>query len=67
MIILFDQNWVLMPEIMANPMPLDHVIPSLGLSGVTKSFIHATFIMVFGILIWTGFFVGFCAAGIALL
>ena len=66
MIILFDKNWGLMREILASPMPRDHVILGIGLSGVTKSFIQATIIMVFGIHIGAGFFVGFSAAEIAL-
>jgi len=66
MIILFDKNWGLMREIMASPMPRDHVIIGIGLSGMTKSFIQAIIIMVFGILIGAGFFVGFSAVQIAI-
>ena len=66
MIILFDKNWGLMREILASPMPRDHVIIGIGLSGMTKSFIQAIIIMVFGILIGAGFFVGFSALQIAI-
>ncbi|MCX6697705.1 MAG: ABC transporter permease [Methanoregula sp.] len=66
MIILFDKNWGLMREIMASPMPRDHVIIGIGLSGMTKSFIQALIIMVFGIAIGAGFFVGYGAFQIAL-
>jgi ABC-2 type transport system permease protein len=66
MIILFDKNWGLMREIMASPMPRDHVIIGIGLSGMTKSFIQALIIMVFGIAIGAGFFVGYGALQIAL-
>ncbi|MEN6442916.1 MAG: ABC transporter permease [Methanoregula sp.] len=59
MIILFDKNWGLMREIMASPMPRDHVIIGIGLSGTTKAFIQALIIMGFGILIGAGFFVGY--------
>ena len=66
MIILFDKNWGLMREIMASPMPRDHVIIGIGLSGMTKSFIQALIIMVFGIAIGAGFFVGYNPVQIAL-
>ena len=59
MMILFDKNWGLMREIMASPMPRDHVIIGIGLSGMTKSFIQALIIMIFGIVIGAGFFVGY--------
>jgi len=64
MIILFDKNWGLMREIMASPMPRDHVIIGIGLSGMTKSFIQSLIIMVFGIAIGAGFFVGYDPVGI---
>ncbi len=59
MIILFDKNWGLMREIMASPMPRDHVIIGIGLSGMTKAFIQALIIMVFGIVIGAEFFIGY--------
>ena len=58
-VILFDKNWVLMREILASPMDRNHIICGIGLSGVTKSFIQAIIIMVFGILIGAAFFAGF--------
>ena len=59
MFILFDKNWGLMREIMASPMSRDHMIIGIGLSGMTKSFIQAMIIMVFGLAIGTTFFDGF--------
>jgi ABC-2 type transport system permease protein len=59
MIILFDKNWGLMREILASPMPRDHVIIGIGLSGMTKSYIQAFIIMIFGIIIGAGFFTGY--------
>jgi len=58
-VILFDKNWGLMREILASPMNRNHIIFGIGLSGVTKSFIQAIIIMVFGILIGAAFFSGF--------
>jgi len=58
-VILFDKNWGLMREILASPMDRNHIIFGIGLSGVTKSFIQAIIIMVFGILIGATFFAGF--------
>jgi len=58
-VILFDKNWGLMREILASPMNRNHIIFGIGLSGVTKSFIQAIIIMVFGILIGAAFFAGF--------
>lgn len=60
-VILFDKNWGLMREILASPMNRNHIIFGIGLSGVTKSFIQAIVIMVFGILIGAAFFSGFSA------
>jgi ABC-2 type transport system permease protein len=60
-VILFDKNWGLMREILASPMNRNHIIFGIGLSGVTKSFIQAVIIMVFGILIGAAFFSGFSA------
>jgi ABC-2 type transport system permease protein len=61
-VILFDKNWGLMREILASPMDRNHIIFGIGLSGVTKSFIQAIIIMVFGILIGAAFFAGFTPA-----
>ncbi|HVN74323.1 MAG TPA: ABC transporter permease [Methanoregula sp.] len=58
-VILFDKNWGLMREILASPMNRNHIIFGIGLSGVTKSFIQAIIIMVFGIMLGAGFFVGY--------
>jgi len=58
-VILFDKNWGLMREILASPMNRNHIIFGIGLSGVTKSFIQAIIIMVFGILLGAGFFPGY--------
>jgi ABC-2 type transport system permease protein len=58
-VILFDKNWGLMREILASPMDRNHIIFGIGLSGVTKSFIQAIIIMVFGILLGAGFFQGY--------
>jgi ABC-2 type transport system permease protein len=58
-VILFDKNWGLMREILASPMNRNHIIFGIGLSGVTKSFIQAIIIMIFGILLGAGFFAGY--------
>ena len=60
-VILFDKNWGLMREILASPMDRNHIIFGIGLSGVTKSFIQAIIIMVFGLLIGAAFFTGYTA------
>lgn len=59
MVLLFDKNWGLMREVMASPLPRDHIIFGIALSGMTKSFIQAIIIMAFGILIGAEFFSGF--------
>jgi ABC-2 type transport system permease protein len=51
-----------MREILASPMDRNNIIFGIGLSGVTKSFIQAIIIMVFGILIGAAFFAGFTPA-----
>ena len=58
-VVLFDKNWGLMREILASPVSRNHIILGIALSGVTKSFIQAIIIMVFGILIGTAFFAGY--------
>lgn len=60
-VLLFDKNWGLMREILASPLPRDHIIIGIGLSGMTKSFIQAVIIISFGLLIGVGFFAGFSA------
>src|SRR5512137_2345011 len=66
-VILFDKNWGLMREILASPMNRNHIIFGIGLSGVTKSFIQAIVIMVFGILIVSAFFAWFIAIQVIIL
>jgi ABC-2 type transport system permease protein len=55
-VLLFDKNWGLMREIMASPLPRNHIIFGIALSGVTKSFIQAAIIMVFGLFLGVEFF-----------
>jgi len=61
MSLLFDKNWGLMREIFASPLPRNHIIFGIGLSGMTKAFIQSIIIMVFGILIGAQFFFGYSA------
>jgi ABC-2 type transport system permease protein len=58
-VLLFDKNWGLMRETLSSPLPRIHIIIGIGLSGVTKSFIQAAIIMVFGILLGVQFFEGY--------
>jgi ABC-2 type transport system permease protein len=48
-----------MRELLASPMPRNHIILGIGLSGVTKSFIQVMVIMGFGLLIGVRFFAGY--------
>jgi ABC-2 type transport system permease protein len=57
--LLFDKLWGLMREVLASPMPRNHILIGINLSGVTKSFIQVLIIMAFGILIGVRFFSGF--------
>jgi ABC-2 type transport system permease protein len=57
--LLFDKNWGLMRELLASPMPRNHIIVGIGLSGVTKSFIQVMVIMGFGLVIGVRFFQGY--------
>lgn len=57
--LLFDKNWGLMRELFASPMPREHIIIGIGLSGVTKSIIQVLVIMGFGLLIGVKFFSGY--------
>ena len=66
MVLLFDKNWGLLREVMASPLPRDHVIFGIALSGMTKSFIQAIIIMVFGILLGAEFFRGYSAAEVTI-
>lgn len=64
-VLLFDKNWGLMREIMASPLPRGHIILGIALSGMTKSFIQAIIIMVFGLLLGAQFFRGYTPLGTA--
>jgi len=63
-VLLFDKNWGLMRETLSSPLPRIHIIIGIGLSGMTKSFIQAAVIMVFGILLGVQFFEGYTLAQI---
>jgi ABC-2 type transport system permease protein len=58
-VILFDKNWGLLREIFASPLPRNHIIFGIALSGMTKSFIQAIIILVFAIVIGARFFIGY--------
>jgi ABC-2 type transport system permease protein len=58
-ILLFDKNWGLMRETLSSPLPRIHIIIGIGLSGMTKSFIQASVIMGFGLLLGVQFFEGY--------
>jgi len=58
-VFLFDKNWGLLREILASPLPRESIIAGVAVSGVTKSFIQASIIAVFGILLGVKFFAGF--------
>lgn len=60
-VLLFDKNWGLMRETLSSPLPRIHIIVGIGLSAMTKSFIQATVIMVFGLLLGVQFFEGYTA------
>jgi len=62
--LLFDKTYGVMREILGSPMPRSHLVLGIGLSGVTKSFIQTSVIMVFGLLIGVKFFEGAAPAGI---
>ena len=65
-VLLFDKNWGILREIMASPLPRNHVIVGIALSGMTKSFIQSVIIMVFGLLIGAEFFSGFTPAQVGI-
>lgn len=65
-VLLFDKNWGLMRETLSSPLPRIHIIIGIGLSGMTKSFIQAAVIMVFGLLLGVQFFEGYTPAQILL-
>lgn len=60
-VLLFDKNWGLMRETLSSPLPRIHIIVGIGLSAMTKSFIQAAVIMVFGLLLGVKFFEGYTA------
>ncbi|WOF17014.1 multidrug ABC transporter permease [Methanoplanus sp. FWC-SCC4] len=57
-ILLFDKNWGLLREVVASPMPRRNLIIGIALSGVTKSLIQATIILVYGLALGVTFFEG---------
>lgn len=61
-VLLFDKNWGLMRETLSSPLPRIHIIIGIGLSAMTKSFIQATVIMGFGLLLGVQFFEGYTPA-----
>ncbi len=61
-VLLFDRNWGLLRETLSSPLPRIHIIIGLGLSGMTKSFIQAAVIMVFGLPLGVQFFEGYTLA-----
>jgi ABC-2 type transport system permease protein len=63
-VLLFDKHWGLMRETLSSPIPRIHIIIGIGLSGMTKSFIQAAVIMVFGLLLGVQFFEGYTLAQI---
>ena len=58
-ILLFDKNWGLLREILASPMPRKDLILGIIMSGITKSWIQSSIIIVFGLLLGVSFFAGF--------
>ncbi|UUX91168.1 ABC transporter permease [Methanoplanus endosymbiosus] len=56
---LFDKNWGILREIVASPMPRKNLILGFCMSGITKSCIQATIVLVFGILLGVSFFGGY--------
>lgn len=58
-VFLFDKNWGLMREILASPLPRESIIAGVGLSGMTKSFIQAGIITLFGMILGVKFFEGY--------
>ncbi|MBP2133456.1 ABC-2 type transport system permease protein [Methanomicrobium sp. W14] len=58
-ILLFDKNWGILREILASPMPRRHLITGITMSGVTKSLIQSSIILVFGLILGVQFFSGY--------
>ena len=62
-VLLFDKNWGLMREIMASPLPRRDIVIGIACSGVTKSWIQATIVILFGLLLGVHFFSGQSLSG----
>jgi len=45
-VLLFDRSWELLREALASPLPRNHIILGIGLSGMIKSFIQLAIILV---------------------
>jgi len=65
MTLIYDKNFGLMKEMIASPMQRTQIVLGLGLSGVTKGFIQAIIIMVFGAFLGVNFFSELDIPGIA--
>ena len=65
MTLIYDKNFGLMKEMIASPMRRSQIILGLGLSGITKGFIQAIIIMVFGVFLGVNFFSELDIPGIA--
>ena len=57
-VLLFDKNWGLLREVMASPIRRRNIISGLAFSGVTKAWIQAIIILVFGLVLGVDFFPG---------
>ncbi len=55
----FDKQFGLMKEMVASPLPRSHILLGLSLSGITKSLIQSTIIILFGFILGVRFFEGF--------
>ena len=57
-ILLFDKNWGIFREILASPMSRKDIIIGIAMSGITKSWIQAIIVIVFGLILGVAFFTG---------
>lgn len=57
-ILLFDKNWGIFREILASPMSRKDLIIGIAMSGITKSWIQAVIVIVFGLILGVSFFSG---------
>ncbi|HII79133.1 MAG TPA: ABC transporter permease [Methanosarcina sp.] len=57
--LMFDKNFSLLKETLASPISRAHIILGIGLSGVTKAFIHTFIIIIFGRMVGMEFFKGY--------